>query len=108
MHVSRLDFFNMKELETKRNESNETLQQDLQHLGFKGIVAFGFRNSWLKHEWINNTIHFHKCGAVRVWHKLCENTEQITFLITTKIIFLLQHVFKSRQYQSSTFFARFI
>ena len=41
MYVSRLEFFNMKELESKRNESNETLQQDLHHLGFKGIVTFG-------------------------------------------------------------------
>ena len=41
MYVSRLEFFNMKELETKRNESNKTLQQDLHHLGFKWIVTFG-------------------------------------------------------------------
>ena len=41
MYFSRLEFFNMKELETKEKESNETLQQDLHHLGFKGIVTFG-------------------------------------------------------------------
>jgi len=41
MYVSRLEFFNMKELEMKQKESNETLQQDLHHLGFKGIVTFG-------------------------------------------------------------------
>ena len=41
MYVSRLEFFNMKELETKEKESNEKLQQDLHHLGFKEIVTFG-------------------------------------------------------------------
>ena len=41
MYVSRLEFFNMKELETKQKESNEKLQQDLHHLGLKGIVTFG-------------------------------------------------------------------
>ena len=41
MYVSRLKFFNMKELETKQKESNEKLRQDLHHLGFKGIVTFG-------------------------------------------------------------------
>ena len=40
-YVSRLEFFNTKELETKQKESNEKLQQDLHHLGFKGIVTFG-------------------------------------------------------------------
>ena len=35
----------MKELEMKWNESNKTLQQDLQHLGFKGTVALGVRKS---------------------------------------------------------------
>ena len=41
MYVSRLEFFNMKELWRKQKESNEKLQQDLHHLGFKGIVTFG-------------------------------------------------------------------